>query len=276
MVKTPKKYLLRYNDFVLFLLLIPIINTINYHLTYSKIRWDWYTYTTYIIDTITGFLAWYLIRIVIIWMDQNLPFEKGMLKRILWQILITNLVAQGSIIAETEIINALFGDGPLPTKFYTYNLFIFFIWILVINGIYIGFYLHNEWRRVQLLRERDSKLRSTGFEVLLGNSIKNIPFNDISIFYVEDRTTYLQTTDNENFVIGGSLNKILPHLPEESFFRLNRKYIVQRNAIKGYKKDINGKLEVEFRTNNGLAKSIISRLTAPDFKKWFAMTAQQV
>ncbi|UJH66600.1 LytTR family DNA-binding domain-containing protein [Allomuricauda sp. SCSIO 65647] len=272
----PNKYLGKYNDFVLFLILIPIINTINYHLTYATIRWDWYTYTTYTIDTLTGFVAWYLIRLVIIYMDKRIPYEKALVKRILWQVVVTNIVAQGFIIIETEVINGLFGDGPLPTKFYTYNLFIFFIWILVINGIYIGFYFHNEWKTAQKLREKELKLRSTGFEVLLGNTTKNIAFEDISTFYVEDKTTYLQTKNGKNFVIDGSLNRILPHLPKESFFRLNRKYIVRRENIKGYRKEVNGKLEVEFDIGSKLEKSTVSRTIAPDFKKWFAKTVQQV
>ena len=272
----PKKYLGKYNDLVLFLIAIPIINTINYHLTYSTIRWDWYTYTTYVIDTLQGFIAWYLIRMVIVWMDKRIPYEKTPIKRILLQILATNVIAQGFIILATEIINALWGDGPLPSSFYSYNLFIFFIWILVINGIYIAFYFHNQWSATQKLRENELKLRSTGFEVLLGNSIKNIAFEDISIFYAEDKTTYLQAKNGKNYVIDASLNKIFPHLPEESFFRLNRKYIVRREHIKGYRKEVNGKLEVDFHTGIKMEKSIVSRITAPNFKKWFSKTAQQV
>ncbi len=267
------KYLGKYNDILLFLVLIPIINTINYHLTYATIRWDWYTYTTYSIDTVTGYIAWWLIRRTILWMDRAMPYEKALVKRLLLQLLITNLVAQGFIILATEIINALFGDGPLPTSFYTYNLFIFFIWILVINGIYVGFYLYDQWRIAQSLREKDKKLRSKGFSVALGNSTKQIAFEQIAVFYVEDRATFLRTKTGEQFVLDDSLNKIVPVLPEEFFFRLNRKYIVHREQIKGYRKEMNGKLLVEFDSGLFIETSIVSRITAPDFKKWFSITA---
>ncbi len=268
-----KKYLGKYNDLTLFLVLIPFINTINYHLTYATIRWDWYTYTTYAIDTATGFVAWYLIRMVIDGLDIKMPYESAFLKRILWQVFITNIVAQGFIVVETEIINALFGSGPLPTKFYTYNLFIFFIWILVVNSIYIGFYLHHQWNTSQRVHEEELKLRSTGLEILLGNTRRNIPFEQIALFYVDEKTTYLKDQDGKDYIIDGSLNKIMPSLPSELFFRLNRKYIIHRNAIIGYRKEVNGKLEVEFQVADNKVKSIVSRTTAPVFKKWYSVTS---
>ncbi|MEM9000018.1 MAG: LytTR family DNA-binding domain-containing protein [Bacteroidota bacterium] len=272
-----KKYLHKYNDPMLFFVLIPFINTINYHLTYSNIRWDWYTITTYLIDTAQGFIAWGLIKATILWFDKKMPYEKGFVKRIIAQLLATNVVAQGFIVLATELINMRFGDGPLPIKFYTYNLFIFFIWVLVLNGIYIGFYFYDQWHYTLALRNQEKKLRSTGFEVLLGNKTKNVPFGDIAFFLVEDRTTYLQTMTRERFVLDDSLNKIVPRLPEELFFRVNRKYIVHRNLIKGYRKAVNGKLVVGFHSDTtNIKEQVISRINAPHFKKWFRITAHRV
>ena len=270
-----RRYLDKYNDGLLFLVLIPVINTINYHLTYSRVRWDWYTYATYAIDTASGFIAWWIIRKTILWLDKKMPYEAGMLKRISWQIILTNVFAQGFIILATEAVNELYTDEPLPTKFYTYNLFIFFIWILVINGIYIGMYFHDQWNKTVRLREKDRELRLTGYEVQLGKKIEKVPFEKIAAFYVDDGTTYLKTTGNRNFVLDRSLNKIEPKLPAELFYRLNRKYIVQRSLITGYERDINGKLNASLANLDQLPEKVaISRITAPAFKRWFEATSQ--
>lgn len=267
-----KKYLDKYNDWVLCFVLIPLINTINYHLTYSRIRWDWYTYTTYFIDTATGLICWWIIRKIIDFLDKKIPYENALIKRLVIQLFLTNLITLGFIILSTELINSLFGDGPLPIKFYTYNLFIFFIWILVINGIYIGIYFYDEWIKVRHLREKDKELRQNGFEVLYGKNIKNIPFENISLFYVADKTTYLYTIKDRNYVLEFSLNKIMPKLPQELFFRLNRKCITNRNFIKGYKKDVNGKLIVNLNTDKTeIEKQIVSRISAPQFKTWYSI-----
>ncbi|MEO0900904.1 MAG: LytTR family DNA-binding domain-containing protein, partial [Bacteroidota bacterium] len=64
----------------------------------------------------------------------------------------------------------------------------------------------------------------------------------------------------------------MPKLPEEHFFRLNRRFIVNRSRIIGYKKEINGKLVVEFGNEAKPSKTeIVSRITAPEFKQWFSL-----
>ena len=270
-----KRYLNKYNDGLLFLVLIPVINTINYHLTYARIRWDWYTYATYAIDTASGFIAWWIIRKTILWLDQKMPYEKDMVKRIGVQILLTNVFAQGFIILSTEFVNELYTDEPLPTKFYTYNLFIFFIWILVINGVYTGIYFYDQWKDTIRLREKDRQLRSSGFEVQIGKKIESIDFDRIAAFYVDDGTTYLKTTEGRNYVMDRSLSKIALQLPEEYFYRLNRKYLVHRFAITGYQRDVNGKLNALLRPMDPLPTTVvISRITAPAFKRWYRATSQ--
>ncbi len=269
------KYLGKYNDGLLCLILIPVINTINYHLTYSRIRWDWYTYTTYAIDTVSGFICWWLIRKITDYFDLRMPYKASLKKRLIHQIVWTTLIVQGFIIGSTELINALFGEGPLPTKFYSYNLFIFFIWILVINGVYIGIYFYDEWKKTQELRVKDKQLRDTGFEILVGNHLKRITFNRIAHFQIDQGATYLYTLDGYRYVLDDSLNKIMPRLPEEHFFRLNRKYIVHRSCINGYKKETNGKLAVQIVIDGKSEEQIVSRITAPHFKQWFRPRVHQ-
>lgn len=133
------------------------------------------------------------------------------------QLLLTNLVAQGFIILATEAVIAIYTDEPLPVNFYTYNLLIFFIWILVINSIYVAMYFHDQWVTSQHLREADKQLWSQGFEVQLGNSVKNISFEDIAYIYVEGGTTSLKTVQGNIFILDRSLNKIMPVLPDELF-----------------------------------------------------------
>lgn len=264
------RYLNKYNDVLLFIILIPLINTINYHLTYSTIRWDWYTYTTYLIDTVQGYIAWWLIRKIILWLDNLLPYQAGFSKRIFLQILCTNLIAQGFIILATEAINTAFSDQPLPSNFYTYNLFIFFIWILVINGIYVGMYFHNQWQETQQLREHDLEVRAKGIDVQLGKKIRNLRFEEIASLYSEEGSTYLLSRDGNRFLLDRSLSGLQKELPEEAFFRLNRAFIAHRDSLEGYRKGAHGKLLVQLREIAGHPGDVpVSRITAPDFKKWF-------
>lgn len=270
------RYLGTYRDVLLFLVLIPVINTINYHLTYSHIRWDWYTVTTYLIDTAQGYIAWWLIREIVITLDKLFPYGRSLPKRIFIQLILTNIVAQGFIILATEGINAIFTDTPLPSNFYTINLFIFFIWILVINGIYIAMYLHRQWLNTQYERQQDLKIRSVGFEVQLGKTVTNLPYSEIGVLLADAGNTTLRTTEGRTYVLDRSLSKLLPGLPEEYFFRLNRKFIVHRNAIAGYKKGINGKLLVTLHEFSQVPGPVtVSRINAPQFKQWYRDAVHQ-
>ena len=53
---------IKYNDILLFLILIPFINALNYYLTYDNISFNVHTLVTFLIDTFDGFAAWWGIR----------------------------------------------------------------------------------------------------------------------------------------------------------------------------------------------------------------------
>ena len=270
------RYLGKYNDILLGAVLIPVINTINYHLTYGHIRWDWYTAATYSIDTVSGYISWWIIRASVIWLDRAMPYEKGFMRRILTQIGLTTLAVLAFTIAATEGVNALYWDKPLPSKFYTYNLFIIFIWILVIDGIYVGLYFFDQWQRTQNLREKDRTLRQAGYKVRQGRQVLTLPFPSIGAFHTEDGQTYLTTFEGKRFALDLPLNKIEPLLPGESFFRVNRKYILNRELISGYLREPYGKLQVRLSREVRLPElPVISRLTAPGFKAWFEQAVQK-
>ena len=78
------------------------------------------------------------------------------------------------------------------------------------------------------------------------------------------------TVAPKSYVLDKSLNKIMEQLPPEYFYRLNRKYILHRSVIQGYRRDVNGKLNTILNPFQDLpATIVISRTTAPHFKKWF-------
>jgi DNA-binding LytR/AlgR family response regulator len=75
---------------------------------------------------------------------------------------------------------------------------------------------------------------------------------------------------NKKFFPDRSLDKIEKHLPGEWFFRLNRQYILHRNAITGFKRSNDGKIDVTIKGLENLPKAVqVSRTKAVAFKKWF-------
>ena len=60
-------------DIKLFLVLIPIINLVNYFITYDNVILNTYFFLTLLVDTLQGYLAWLIIRYIIIRMEKKSP-----------------------------------------------------------------------------------------------------------------------------------------------------------------------------------------------------------
>jgi len=277
MNKERKADAVNYRDIPLFLLLIPCINALNYYLTYSHIPFNWYTAMTFTIDTFQGYAALFLVRYIIIKLDEKFPYSPKPLKRIAVQLILTSAAGLSIIIITTEIINWIAKDTPVPANFYKIDIFIFLIWFFVINGIYIGLYYYTVWNESEKLRleekeirEEEKKSRQDGFIVKQGKQNLNIPFSDIVGLYIEGEYSVLVTKHGRKHLLDQSLDKVEKVLPEEAFFRLNRQYILHRTIITGFERAENGKINAFVTDTPYLPTTIqVSRTKAPAFKNWF-------
>ena len=260
----------RYRDIPLFLVLVPVINALNYYLTYPSINFTRYTVITFTIDTLTGYLCWFGIRLIIIYLDKKYPYGSKPLTRVLGQLLITTVCGLLIIILVTEGVNRMLADHPVPTSFYLFDIFIFAIWIFVINGIYIGLHYYNEWNDSETLRKKEKEIRKDGFIVNQGKQNVSIPFDEISCLYVDAEYVVLLSTTAKKYFISQSLDNCEELLPAEWFFRLNRQFIFQRKAIRGYTRVENGKLNVLTNEFPNIPVNIqVSRIKAAAFRTWF-------
>src|SRR6478735_2363196 len=246
----------KYNDVKFFLVAIAFISAFNYYLTWSNIKFNWFLVYTYVIDTIQGWLAWWAVRSIIIFLDKKMPYGNRPLKRILVQLLLTTITGMLIIILLTELVSWIIRGRPALANFYFFDIFIISIWFFVINGIYIGMHYYSEWRESERQRQEEKKFRAGGFTVKQGNQNLLFPFDDILGFYAEEGHTILLTKGNKKYFPDRSLDKIETLLPEELFFRLNRQYILNRKVVTGFKRTGNGKIEVLVNAPENLPSSI--------------------
>lgn len=262
----------RFRDIPLFLGLIPLINVLNYYLTYTHIPSGWRLPATFLIDTLQGYAAWWTIRLIIQRLDERFPYERSFAPRIIFQCVLTSVAGILVIAVSTEIINFWATDKPVPRTFYTHDIFIFFIWILAVNGIYIGAHFYHQFQQADQTKHAALRIRQEGFMVRSGKQNVAVPFSEIAGFYVDDAYTMLLTDQQKRYVIDQSLDKLDEELPPEWFFRLNRQYILHRQTLTAFDRIENGKLNVRLKSTPGLPETIqVSRTKAPAFKKWFVM-----
>lgn len=262
----------KYHDIRFFLVAIAFISAFNYYLTYNNIHFNRFLLITYSIDTIEGWLAWWAVRSIVIYLDNKLPYGEQPLRRILIQLLLTTVAGLLIIITLTEIISRIIKGRFAPVSFYLFDIFIFVVWFFVINGIYISMHYYAEWKQSETRRNEEKTLRLGGFAVKHGNQNLLVPFADILGFYVEDGYTILLTRQHKKYFPDKSLDKIEAVLPGEFFFRLNRQYILHRNMLTGFKRTGDGKIDVLVQAPDDFPKSIaVSRTRAVSFKNWFQL-----
>lgn len=261
---------LKYNDRRLFLWLIPLINIINYYLTYNSFTHIGILLATFTIDTLEGYIAWFFVRSIIIWLDGKISFEENTVKRIVVQIALTLLAGITTIIILTEITNWLASSNPVPSSFYKKDIPIISIWFFAVNGIYIGMHYYYKWQQSENKLKEDRKIILNGFKVSTPKKEQIYPFHQIIGFYIDGDYSIMVTTDKKKQFLDFSLDKVEKNLPINLFFRLNRQYIIHRQLIKGFEKGENGKMNVILQASEHLPPIIqVSRTKAPEFKVWF-------
>jgi two-component system LytT family response regulator len=122
------------------------------------------------------------------------------------------------------------------------------------------------------IREVYSSLKSkeykNRFMVKLGEHIRSITSDSISIFYAEGRDVFLVTNQNRKFIIDYTLESLEDIIDPKIFYRVNRTFVVNINAIKDVIVYSNSRLKIML-TQEFDKEIIVSREKVNEFKDWF-------
>ena len=105
------------------------------------------------------------------------------------------------------------------------------------------------------------------FIVRYRQKIKSIKTKDISYFYIQNENVFICTGNNNNYPIEYSLDKIENITDPKVFFRINRQFIVNFNAIENMYTLSKSRIKVELEPKTAM-KTIVSYNRLSDFRKW--------
>lgn len=129
-----------------------------------------------------------------------------------------------------------------------------------IQFLQIGFQNESKWEDFSKMTYKSSYIIS------IGTSLKKIMTDEILFFYSENNSTYIYNNLSRSYLINKSLDKIETELNPELFFRISRKYLVNKNYIL----NIKNHNEVELNYSNQYSfKLQISKLRYKTFLEWF-------
>jgi len=107
------------------------------------------------------------------------------------------------------------------------------------------------------------------FLIRLGQSIKVVEIADVAYFYTQDKISFLATKSGKRYPMDYSLEKLEELSDPKKFFRINRQFIVNIEAISemyAYSKS-RVKLKLDPPTDSD---TIVSTERSPHFKKWLS------
>ncbi|MBT3385939.1 MAG: response regulator transcription factor [Prolixibacteraceae bacterium] len=119
-------------------------------------------------------------------------------------------------------------------------------------------------QNVKKLLSRPSKNR---FVIKVGEHLKSVSTDDILYFFSQEKTTNIFTSKSKKFIVDYSLDHLKGLLDDEKFFRISRKYIINRDAISDIIVYSKSRLKVKL-INQEEDDLIVSRDKVNAFKKW--------
>ncbi len=115
-------------------------------------------------------------------------------------------------------------------------------------------------------KEPDFKKR---FLIQIGEKIKKVEVAEIAYFYVLYKGVYMRTFNGSNYPVEFTLDKLETILNPQTFFRINRKYIVNIESIANMVAYSRSRVKLELKPNaDDEHDTIVSIDRSSDFKKW--------
>lgn len=106
------------------------------------------------------------------------------------------------------------------------------------------------------------------FLVKAGLQYNSIPAEEIKCFYIKERSTFLITMNGKNYDLDYSLEQIQTMVSPESFFRINRHYIVNIKSIASIFSYSTNRLKLKLTNETNNDDLVVSRDKVTEFKQW--------
>lgn len=105
------------------------------------------------------------------------------------------------------------------------------------------------------------------FLVKVGDKIILIKVENIAFFYSENKTTFLVTDENREYIVDDSLDAVECKLDPRHFFRIGRSYIVSLEQIQVVTKHFGSRLKVQLKGSRR-DDLFVSRARTGEFLEW--------
>jgi len=118
----------------------------------------------------------------------------------------------------------------------------------------------------EALANREARYQSR-LLIRYGQTLKAVDISAVAYFYVDNRVISLKTFDGKTLPIDQNLDELEHMLDPKTFFRINRKVIVNIGAIKSMHAYSRSRVHLSLEPTTDI-DSLVSTERSPVFKKW--------
>ncbi|MCW5923143.1 MAG: response regulator transcription factor [Saprospiraceae bacterium] len=121
---------------------------------------------------------------------------------------------------------------------------------------------------LEMLRKQEGQAFLRRMLIRFGNSIKLVDMTDAAYFYTKDKITFIVVrSTGKRFPVDYPLDKLESVLDPSVFFRINRQFVINVNAIKEMHPYSKSRVKVDLEPSTEL-ETIVSTERSAEFKKW--------
>lgn len=114
------------------------------------------------------------------------------------------------------------------------------------------------------LRKKEYKRR---FLIKSGDHFAHIGVDEIAYFYSEDSVLFLATNSGKKYIVEFTVDKLMEHLDPDSFFRINRKVVINDKCIDKISSYFNSRLKLDVNPKLHF-DIVVAREKVKSFKEW--------
>jgi two-component system, LytTR family, response regulator len=122
-------------------------------------------------------------------------------------------------------------------------------------------------RIIESVKKMLEKPYKNRFVIKVGEHLRSVSTDEIYYFFSSEKTTHICTFEHRIFIVDYSLDHILELVDPDHFFRINRKNIINRNAIADIVVYSKSRLKIRLKVTEQ-EPLIVSRDKVNDFKVW--------
>ncbi|KFF09815.1 LytTR family transcriptional regulator [Chryseobacterium soli] len=124
-------------------------------------------------------------------------------------------------------------------------------------------------KSISTLYQTDNPEKMKRFMVREGNKLKSVDEHDTAYFFASGKYLFLTTNDNQTYIYDDTIKDIIHKLNPDRFFKINRKFIINKNAIIEIIKHSSQKIEVKLSPTPEINSDVfISKRQITEFLTW--------